>query len=101
MRFLALEKLINLHDGYRRRIKVDNLEVLLIQEENQIHIVSGRCPHMYFPLDNAELHNGFIYCPAHGFGFSLADGGHDGNSCESLALYQPIYEGNVVGIAIE
>ncbi|REJ68642.1 MAG: Rieske (2Fe-2S) protein, partial [Proteobacteria bacterium] len=29
MRFLALDKLINLEDGYRRRFKIDALDLIL------------------------------------------------------------------------
>ena len=100
MKFVALEKLINLHDGYRRRIKIDSLEVLLLQEGNEIHIVEGRCPHQAYPLDNADVHDGVLYCPIHGYGFSLVDGAHDGGICASLKLYRPIFEGNEVGIAL-
>ena len=44
MRFLALEKLINLHDGYRKTVKVDSLEVLIVQEAGEVFIVQSR-PH--------------------------------------------------------
>ena len=55
MRFLPLEKLINLHDGYRRRFRVDALEVLLLQEAGALHILESRCPHRGHPLDEADI----------------------------------------------
>jgi len=35
MRFLALDKLINLEDGYRKRFKIDSLELILVKEGNE------------------------------------------------------------------
>jgi nitrite reductase/ring-hydroxylating ferredoxin subunit len=101
MRFLPLDKLINLHDGYRRRIKIDQLDLLLIQEGGQVHIVHSRCPHREHSLEQADIDSGFIFCPLHGFGFSLKDGHHDGGLCESLKVYAPVFEGADVGIVIE
>ena len=40
MRFYALEKLINLHDNYTRQFKIDHLQLLLIQSQNQGQLVN-------------------------------------------------------------
>ena len=101
MRFLPLEKLINLRDGYRRRIKIDQLDLLLLQEAGQLHIIHSRCPHREHPLDQGDVDDGYIYCPLHGFGFSLADGHHDGGLCQALQIYTPVFEGSDVGIVVD
>ena len=100
MRFIALDKLINLQDGYRRRIKIDALDVLVIQEQGAVHIIESRCPHQEFSLETADVLDNTIYCPLHGYGFALEDGRHDAGSCQSLRVYQPVYEGSEIGIAL-
>ncbi len=100
MRFLPLDKLINLHDGYRRRVKIDSLDVLMIQERGRVHIIESRCPHQEFSLEGADVLDDTIFCPLHGFGFSLIDGRHDGGTCQSLRVFQPVYEGAEIGIAL-
>ena len=98
MRFLSLEKLINLHDGYRQTIRIDALEVLMIQEAGQIHIIQSTCPHRGQRLEGGTVEDKVIYCPWHNFGFDLASGAHVGGVCDKLKVYAPIYENNVVGI---
>ena len=36
MRFLALDKLINLQEGYRQRFKIDALDLILVREAGEI-----------------------------------------------------------------
>ena len=55
MRFLGLEKLINLHDGYRREFKIDQLQLLLIQEQGRLYLLESRCPHREHPLLEAPV----------------------------------------------
>ena len=100
MRFLALEKLINLRDGYRRRFKVDSLDVLLLQEQGELHIIQRDCPHRSHPLDRADVRDGAIYCTAHQFGFNLRSGQSVNNPCPALKVYTPVYEGTEVGVVV-
>ncbi len=100
MRFLALEKLINLHDGYRQTIKVDSLEVVLIQEMGELFIIQSRCPHQGQNLETGIVSNGKIYCPWHNFAFDLATGQHAGGGCEPLSTYTPIFHDKLLGIMI-
>ena len=100
MRFVALEKLINLHDGYRRRIKIDQLDVLVLQEQGRLAIVQSQCPHRQFPLTDAEIADHVIFCPVHGYGFDLLTGQSLEPSCAGLTVWQAIYEGNEVGILL-
>ncbi len=100
MRFLPLEKLINLQDGYRRNIKIDQLDVLMLQEAGEVFIVNSRCPHQEHPLIDAEVIDGAILCPRHQFAFSLNNGAHVGGLCAALEIYSPVYEGSHVGILV-
>lgn len=101
MRFLPLEKLINLHDGYRRRFKIDHWDVLLLQQGTEVHVIDTRCPHQEQSLEVADIEGGTIYCPRHGFGFSLHTGKHTDGFCPALRIWQPTYEGNSVGILVD
>ena len=58
MRFVALEKLINLHDGYRQEFRVDYHRLLLLQHEGERYVVEAYCPHLEHPLKEAWLENG-------------------------------------------
>ena len=57
MRFIPLEKLINMHDGYRREFTVDYHKLLLLQFEGERFLVEARCPHLEHPLIEAWLEN--------------------------------------------
>ena len=43
MRFLALDKLINLEDGYRKRFKIDSLELILAKEGDEFFAFGAVC----------------------------------------------------------
>lgn len=74
MRFFLLEKFINLHDGYRRVFKIDERQLLLIQENGERYLVEATCPHRGHPLESASIQNNSLRCPLHGYQFNLSDG---------------------------
>jgi len=45
MRFLPLDKLINVQEGYRKRFKIDSTDLILSKEKNQIVAFGAVCPH--------------------------------------------------------
>jgi len=104
VRFYPLEKLINLHDAYSRQFKIDNLQLLLIQRDGQLHLIEGSCPHRGHPLDLASLQGGVIQCARHHYRFALADGRllrATEERCRDLRTYEVVYEGNEVGVMLE
>ncbi|MDG0992450.1 MAG: Rieske 2Fe-2S domain-containing protein [Luminiphilus sp.] len=100
MAFLRLDRLINLYDGYRKTIRVDQLEVLMIQEGGEVCVVQSRCPHREFPLEKGSIKEGVITCPWHNMAFDLGTGVHLGGGCDSLKIYEPVFQGNLVGIIV-
>ncbi|QIB64077.1 Rieske 2Fe-2S domain-containing protein [Kineobactrum salinum] len=58
-----MDKLINLHEGYRRQFKFDNLSLLLLQEQGELYLCEARCPHQEHPLDSAPVSDGMLECP--------------------------------------
>jgi nitrite reductase/ring-hydroxylating ferredoxin subunit len=98
MAYRALEKLINLHDGYRGVFRHDNVELLLLQEDGEVRLIDRHCPHAGQPLDSAAVTGAVITCPRHQICFSLADGRAGNANCPALGVHTVVYEGNSLGI---
>ena len=102
MRFVALEKLINLEDGYRREFLVDYHRLLLLQHQGQHYLIEARCPHLEHPLIEAWLEEGRLTCPLHGYRFSLATGEviatAEEEPCRPLRVWPVAYDGADVGV---
>ena len=102
MRFVPLEKLINLHDGYRREFVIDYQRLLLMQHAGELYLVEARCPHLEHPLVEAWLEDGELLCPLHGYRFNLLTG-HlieaTRENCRPLRVWPVAYEGQDVGVA--
>ena len=101
MAFCALDKLINLTDGYRRQIKIDQLDLLLLQTAGTVFIIQSRCPHREAPLLHGDIEAGTIYCPNHQFAFDLHTGHQVEKLCASLKTFLPVYEGNEIGVLLD
>jgi nitrite reductase/ring-hydroxylating ferredoxin subunit len=102
VRFIALEKLINMHDGYRREFTVEYHKLLLLQFEGERFLVEARCPHLDHPLIEAWLENRELMCPLHGYRFSLLTGllieATREEECRPLKVWPVAYEGSEVGV---
>jgi len=53
--FYALERLMNLYDGYRRPFVVAGQPVLLIQEQGRRIVIQNLCPHMQASLERPPM----------------------------------------------
>jgi nitrite reductase/ring-hydroxylating ferredoxin subunit len=98
MAYQVLEKLINLHDGYRRVVQVSGQQLLLLQENGTPRLVGRYCPHAGQALDNAGIEGDAIVCPYHQIKFSLISGDPSVKTCRALPIYELVYEGNSVGV---
>lgn len=101
MRFIALEKLINLHDGYRKEFRIDYHRILLLQVEGERYLIEAICPHQEHPLSEGWIDKNCIECPLHNYKFSLANGQllfSTEEECRSLKTWQVEYEGSEVGL---
>lgn len=100
MRFFALEKQHRLHNGYRRVVPVEGRNLLLFQHDDQIYIIDNACPHAGASLEKGSIWNGQLICPWHGIAFDIGSG--IAASCGlQLVKYQPVFEGNSVGVVLE
>lgn len=103
MQFYALEKFINLHDGYRRVFKIDHHRLLLLQEAGECHLYTAWCPHRGHPLEEADVLNGVLRCPLHGYQFSLHDGAllhFSEERCRGLQQYSIVYRDTDLGVML-
>ncbi len=101
MAFVALEKLINLGDGYRRVFRVENRELLLLQEAGERYLIARACPHAGQVLDEAAVDGGQITCPRHSISFELAGGRPQPPVCSAIAVFDIVYEGNALGVDLQ
>lgn len=103
MAFRALEKLMNLHDGYRSVFRIDGLELLLLVEAGKTFLLLNSCPHLGKSLYAAAVSadGKVLRCPHHGLEFDLYSGRNVNNnsqSCAPLKLYKFAYQGNLIGV---
>ena len=103
MQFYALEKFINLHDGYRRVFKIDHHRLLLIQEGGAVHLYAAWCPHRGHPLEEADIVGNLLRCPLHGYQFDLASGDlrvATEEPCRGLRKYDVVYRETDLGVTL-
>ncbi|MCE3253787.1 MAG: Rieske (2Fe-2S) protein [Cellvibrio sp.] len=99
MPFVALEKLHQLYDGYRKPVKLAGQDLLLIQENGKTCLIKNHCPHAGAPLTYATSNNNYLRCPLHGIEFDLATGRSRSPVCASSLQFLPlVYEGNSIGV---
>lgn len=100
MRFVALEKLHRLHDGFRAALTIEGRNLLLFQHDGQIHIIDNVCPHAGARMDNASIRGQQIVCPWHGIAFDIRTG--QAVTCGlALVKYPPVVEGQQIGILLD
>jgi len=102
MPYVALEKLHNLYDGYRKVCRVAGRELLLLQEQGRTKLIANACPHMGAPLTNATYADDCLRCPMHGIAFNVNTGKATATSgCSaSLQFFSLVYEGNTLGVDV-
>lgn len=103
MRFFSLEKLIDLYDGYRRAFRIDQHQLLLIQERGELYLFDARCPHRGHPLQEATIDGDTLRCPLHGYRFALRDGSVRAageEPCKALRRYEIVHRDIDVGVML-
>jgi len=104
VRFFALDKLINLHDGYARQFKIDSRHFLLVQHQGEPYLMEAHCPHRGHALLAASIADGVITCPLHAYRFALADGRllrSTEEPCRALRVFDVVYLGTEVGVMLD
>ncbi|HEY0893066.1 MAG TPA: Rieske (2Fe-2S) protein [Cellvibrio sp.] len=99
MPFVALEKLHQLYDGYRKPVKVAGQDLLLLHENGKTCLIKNQCPHAGAPLTSATFSDNALRCPIHGIEFDLTTGRSRSPVCANALQFLPlIYEGSSIGV---
>ena len=61
-------------DNSMRRVRHDDLDLLLARQHGRVCALAHSCSHQGGPLSEGTLKNGSVVCPWHGSEFSLCDG---------------------------
>ncbi len=96
--FIALERLLNLEEGYRQVFQVQGRDVLLMVVEGRALLMESRCPHQGASLHNATLVGSVLRCARHGVEFDVITGRALNASCANLVQLPLAYEGDRVGV---
>jgi nitrite reductase/ring-hydroxylating ferredoxin subunit len=103
MRFYSLEKFINLHDGYRRAFKIDEHQLLLLQENGEHYLIEALCPHRGHPLETAHVEQHLLRCPLHNYQFDLRNGrvcSATEEPCRALRRYEITARDKDIGVML-
>lgn len=103
MRFYQLEKFINLHDGYRRTFKIDQHQLLLLQENGEYYLIEALCPHRQHPLETATIEKNLLRCPLHHYEFDLHAGRvitSTEEPCRALRRYELVMRDKDLGVML-
>ncbi len=103
MAYLALEKLHQLSEGYRRQFRVAGEDLLLLVDNGKTYLLKNRCPHLGLSLARATLSVEGLRCPGHGIVFNLVDGcAVNAGDCPDRLEFVPIaYEGSTLGVYVD
>ncbi|MCY1281452.1 hypothetical protein D9M68_318060 [compost metagenome] len=96
--FVALERLLNLQEGYRRTFQLVGRNLLLLVVERQPLLLENRCPHQGAPLHNATLAGSVLRCSRHGAEFDLFSGRPLNMHCPGLTRLALVYDGDRIGV---
>lgn len=88
----------SLAEGEMRRVMAENVKVLLVRRNGEIHAIGEVCSHLGGPLAEGTLEGDVVECPWHGSRFSV----RDGEVVSGPATHaQPLYETRVRNGQIE
>jgi nitrite reductase/ring-hydroxylating ferredoxin subunit len=96
--FVALERLLNMTEGYRQVFQVQGRSLLLMVVEGRTLLLDNRCPHQGAGLQSASVTGGVLRCSRHGIEFDLASGRALNTPCDSLVYLAVAYDADRVGI---
>lgn len=94
---------MNLHDGYRRVFRIDQFQLLLLQEAGELYLFDAHCPHRGHSLQDAAIQNDNLRCPLHGYQFALRDGGvrvAGEEPCRALRRFDVVYRDTDLGVML-
>ena len=72
--FTAVARSADVPDGSMRRVRHDDLDLLIVRQHGRLCALAHSCAHLGGPLSEGTLKDGSVVCPWHGSEFALDDG---------------------------
>ena len=72
--FTAVARSADVPDGSMRRVRHDDLDLLIVRQHGRLCALAHSCAHLGGPLSEGTLKDGSVVCPWHGSEFALEDG---------------------------
>lgn len=89
-RFVALERVDRMQEGYRRVFVMDGQDLLLLRHKGEDYLLDNICPHAGYPLHEGQILGRALRCPMHGYLFDLQSGvctHHPEGPCRALKVF--------------
>jgi nitrite reductase (NADH) small subunit len=80
------------------RFLVEEVEVVAVRVDDEVHVLHGRCPHRNAPLSDALVEDERLVCPHHGWDFQLATGQSEGVPDAAVARFRAWTEDGLVWV---
>jgi len=74
MEFVKVARTDEFENGEKRKITVDNREIILVNVQNTYYAIANKCPHMGRSLCDCKLDKYNIICAKHGSIFDIRTG---------------------------
>jgi nitrite reductase/ring-hydroxylating ferredoxin subunit len=74
MTLVKLCKIVAVSTGELKQFRVQGVEILVINVNNQFSCLDARCTHAGAPLSEGEVSGDILICPWHGSQFNIKDG---------------------------
>jgi nitrite reductase/ring-hydroxylating ferredoxin subunit len=98
---VAVAKISEVPNFGKKVVTVSEKEVLLVNIKGTIHACENECPHQGSPMSSAVIKDGAIFCPRHGYRFSLTDGSCEAHPDFRLKIYPVQLNGEEILIDLE
>ncbi|MEI7989426.1 MAG: non-heme iron oxygenase ferredoxin subunit [Chloroflexota bacterium] len=72
--FIEIADTDEIHDGDRLVFEIDNQPIIIFRASGKLYAISGVCSHENESLEDGDLEETKITCPAHGARFDIRDG---------------------------
>ncbi|MFD1693673.1 Rieske (2Fe-2S) protein [Azotobacter chroococcum] len=96
--FVALERLLHLHEGYRRTFRIAGRNLLLLIVDNNAVLLENRCPYQGRNCRMKNQSGWMLRCRRHGIEFDLSCGRALNGNCPGLTLFRLCHDGDRIGI---